>query len=136
MTPSTTSSRLHSPIEDVLAYLPVSGTTEYGRGQTIYGPNHFSQCIYLVVEGKVGISQIAEDGSEVLLDVVRPEELFGESAFLDIPRRSERATALEEAKLMTWAVSEMEDLVTKRPRLALALLQILAQRNAEFTCRI
>jgi CRP/FNR family transcriptional regulator len=37
---------------------------------------------------------------------------------------------------MTWAISDMEDLVMKRPRLAVALLQILAQRNAELTLRI
>jgi CRP/FNR family transcriptional regulator len=84
----------------------------------------------------VGISQIAEDGSEVLLEIVRPEELFGESAFLDAPRRSERATAIEKTMLMTWAISDMEELVTRRPRLAVALLQIFAQRNAEFTRRI
>jgi CRP/FNR family cyclic AMP-dependent transcriptional regulator len=84
----------------------------------------------------VGTYRITEDGREVLLEIIRPDELFGESAFLDAPRLSERAVALEEAKVMTWAVSEMEELVTKRPRLAVALLQILAQRNAEFTRRI
>ena len=89
-----------------------------------------------MVTGKVGISQIAEDGSEVLLEIVRPDEFFGESAIIDVPRRSEQATAIEKARLMTWAVSDMEDLVMKRPRLAVALLQILAQRNAEFTRRI
>ena len=122
--------------EDVLAHLPVSSTTEYGKGQAIYGPDNLSDSIYLVVTGKVGISQIAEDGSEVLLEIVRPEELFGESAFLAAPRRSERATAIEKARLMTWAISDMEELVTRRPRLAVALLQIFAQRNAEFTRRI
>ena len=102
----------------------------------IYGPDKLSNSIYLVVRGKVGISQIAEDGTEVLLEILRPEELFGESAFLDTPRRSERATAIEKVTLMTWAISDMEDLVMKRPRLAVALLQILAQRNAELTRRI
>jgi CRP-like cAMP-binding protein len=92
--------------------------------------------MYLVVAGKVGIFQMVEDGSEVLLEIVGPEELFGESAFVDVARRSERAAAIEKTKLMTWAISDMEDLVTKRPRLAVALLQILAQRNAEFTWRI
>lgn len=136
MAASTTSAELTSRMEDVLAHLPVSGTTEYAKGQLIYGPDHRSDSIYLVVTGKVGISQIAEDGSEVLLDIVRPEELFGESAFLDVPCRSERATALEKVRLMTWAVSEMEELVMQRPRLAVALLQVFAQRNAEFTRRI
>jgi CRP/FNR family cyclic AMP-dependent transcriptional regulator len=119
-----------------LGYLPISSTMEYGKGQIIYGPSKLSQSIYLVVTGKVGISQIAEDGSEVLLEIASPDDLFGESAFLKAPRRSERAAAIETATLMTWAVSDMENLVMKRPRLALALLQILAQRNAEFTCRI
>jgi CRP-like cAMP-binding protein len=44
--------------------------------------------------------------------------------------------ALEKVKLMMWAVSDMEDLVMKRPRLAVAFLQMLAQRNVEFTRRI
>jgi len=135
MASNTTSPALCTRIEDVLAHLPVSRTTEYGKGQAIYGPDRLSKSIYLVVTGKVGISQIAEDGSEVLLEIVRPDELFGESAFLDVSP-PERATAIEKAKVMTWAVSDMEDLVMKRPRLAVALLQILALRNAEFTRRI
>ena len=89
----------------------------------------FRTSIYLVMAGTVGVSQIADDGSEVLLEIVRPEELFGESAFIDDPRRSEQATAIGKAKVMAWAVSFMEDLVMTRPRLAVALLQILAQRN-------
>jgi CRP/FNR family cyclic AMP-dependent transcriptional regulator len=123
-------------IEDILANLPISSTTEYGKGQTIYGPDKLSKSIYLVVTGKVAISRIAENGSEVLLEIVQPDELFGESAFLDVSRRSELAIAIERAKLMAWAISDIEDLVMRRPRLAVALLQILAQRNAEFTRRI
>ncbi|HXB70165.1 MAG TPA: Crp/Fnr family transcriptional regulator [Candidatus Acidoferrales bacterium] len=136
MAASSTSSGFHTRIEDILSHLPVSGTTEFGKGQMIYGQDKLSESIYLVISGKVGISQIAENGSEVLLEIVQPDGLFGESAFLDFSRRSEQATAIERAKLMTWAVSDMEDLVMKRPRLAVGMLQILAQRNADFTRRI
>ena len=136
MAASTTTAVLPERTEDVLAHLPVSSTAEYGKGQIIYSPNDLSNNIYLVVTGKVGISQIAENGSEVLLEIVRPEEVFGESAFLDAPRRAERAAAIEKARLMSWAISDIEELVTRRPRLAVALLQIFAQRNAEFSRRI
>jgi CRP/FNR family transcriptional regulator len=102
----------------------------------IYGLDAYPTSIYLVVKGTVGISHIAHDGSEVLLDIVRPDDLFGESAFLQAPRRLERAEAIQRAEVMSWSVSEMEDLVMKRPRLAVALLQILAQRNVEYTLRI
>jgi CRP-like cAMP-binding protein len=136
MSSSTTSSALYSRTEDVLAHLPISSTAEYGKGEMIYGPENRSNSIYLVIGGKVAVSQITNDGSEVLLEIVRPDELFGESAFLDVPRCAERAMALEKVKLMMWAVSDMEDLVMKRPRLAVAFLQMLAQRNVEFTRRI
>lgn len=133
---STTSTQTQMQYEDVLSYLPACKPTEYDKGEMIYGVDKLSTSIYLVVTGKVGISHAAEDGSEVLLEIVRPDELFGESAFLGAPSRSERARAIEPVQLMTWAVDDMEDLVTKRPRLAVALMQVLAQRNAEYTRRI
>jgi CRP/FNR family cyclic AMP-dependent transcriptional regulator len=136
MAASIQSADTHTRYEDVLAHLPASKTTEYARGQMIYGLDTLPRSIYLVIKGTVGVSHTAEDGTEVLLDIVRPDELFGESAFLEVPRRAERAQAIEKVELMAWAVSEMEELVTKRPRLAVALLQVLAQRNAEYTLRI
>jgi len=136
MAATTTSAEPQARYEDVLAQLPASKSTEYNKGQIIYGMDNLSTNLYLVITGKVGVSHMAEDGTEVLLEIVRPDELFGESAFLNVPRRSERAKAIESAKLMTWAVADMEDLVTKRPRLAVALMQILAQRNADYARRI
>jgi CRP-like cAMP-binding protein len=136
MAANATSFELHTGVADALEYLPVSGATEYGKGETIYGPTERPNRIYLVVVGTVEISQLAGAGSEVLLDLIRAEELFGESAFLDIPLGSERAVAIEKTKLMSWDVSEMEDLVMKQPRLGVALMQILAWRTGEFTRRI
>jgi hypothetical protein len=45
------SSLLPGQTEDVLAYLPVSSTTEYGKGHTIYDPDNLSD------------STLEEDGS-------------------------------------------------------------------------
>jgi len=136
MASSTTLLTAQTQLEDVLAHLPASNTTECSKGHVIYGRDYSSRNLYLLVAGKVGISQIADDGSEVLLEIVRPDELFGESAFLGVSRRNEEAKVIEKATLMAWAISDMEDLVMKRPRLAVALLQVLAQRNAELTRRI
>ena len=114
----------------------MSRIRECGTGQVIYGPEYPSTSIYLLVAGKVRISQFAADGTDVLLDIIRPEEIFGESAFLDARNVSERATAAEMCKVMSWEVSDMEKLVSNRPRLAVALLQVFAQRNAQAALRI
>lgn len=123
-------------LEDPLAHLPCSSILEYKKGQVIYDQDQPSTSIYLVIEGKVKVSRLADDGHQVVVDIYQPDEFFGESAFLNMAHRSEQATALESTRLMTWTVSEIEDILTKRPRLGVALLQILSQRALDFAHRI
>src|ERR1700736_1741486 len=113
------------PLEDPLAHLPCSTIMEYRKGQLIYNQDQPSNAIYLVIDGKVKVSRLADDGHQVVVDIYQPDEFFGESAFLNLAQRSEQATAIENTKLMTWTTAELEDIILKRPRLAVALLQIL-----------
>jgi CRP/FNR family cyclic AMP-dependent transcriptional regulator len=124
------------PLEDPLAHLPCSSIAEYRKGQLIYNQDQPSTSIYLVIDGKVKVSRLADDGHQVVVDIYQADEFFGESAFLSLSHRAEQATALENCKLMTWTTSEIEDIVMRRPRLAVALLQILVQRTIDFTHRI
>jgi CRP/FNR family transcriptional regulator len=123
-------------LEDPLAHLPCSSIVEYRKGEIIYNQDQASTTIFLVIQGKVKVSRLAADGHQVVVDIYQPDEFFGESAFLNLPHRAEQASALEEARLMAWAAAEIEDIVMKRPRLAVALLQILTQRTLDFTHRI
>jgi CRP-like cAMP-binding protein len=123
-------------LEDPLAHLPCSSIVEYRKGEIVYNQDQASTTIFLVIHGKVKVSRLAADGHQVVVDIYQPDEFFGESAFLNLPHRAEQASALEDSRLMGWAASEIEDIVMKRPRLAVALLQILTQRTIDFTHRI
>lgn len=136
MATSTVTVTPERPLEDPLAHLPCSTIVEYKKGQIIYDQDQPANAIYLVIEGKVKVSRLADDGHQVVVDLYQPDEFFGESAFLNLPHRAEQATALDNTRLMTWTTVELEDMVTRRPRLAVALLQILAQRSVDFTQRI
>src|ERR1039457_3381003 len=124
------------PLEDPLAHLPCSAILEYRKGQVVYSQDQPSTSLYLVIEGKVKVSRLSDDGHQVVVDIYQPDEFFGESAFLNLPHRAEQVTTLEDTKLMAWTTAEIEDIVLKRPRLAMALLQILVQRTIDFTHRI
>ena len=117
------------PLEDPLAYLPCSTTMEIRKGQSIYGVGRPSTSLYLVLEGKVTICRKADDGRQVVVDVYQTDEFFGESAFVGESQCSEMAIALANSKLMVWTIDQVEDLATRRPRLAIALLQLLTQRS-------
>jgi len=123
-------------LEDPLAFLPCSRIAEFKKGQLIYNQDQPSTSIYLVIQGKVKVSRMGDDGRQVVVDIYQPDEFFGESALLNLPHRSEQAVALDNTRLMAWSGAEIEDMVAKRPRLAVALLQILAKRSIDFTERI
>ena len=123
-------------IEDPLDYLPHSSTIAYQKGQLIYQQNDPGTDLYLIVEGKVKVSFIAVNGYQGILDIYKQNEFFGESAFLNLTQRGDQATAMEDTKLMTWTSAIIEDVVVRRPRLAVALLQLLAQRGIDLAQRI
>jgi CRP/FNR family cyclic AMP-dependent transcriptional regulator len=123
-------------LEDPLAHLPCSSILEYRKGQVIYYQDQPSGSVYLVIDGKVKVCRMADDGRSIVVDIYQTDEFFGESALLNSPARGEQAVALENTKLMTWTTSEMEKLVLQRPLLAVALLQILVQRSIDFGRRI
>lgn len=136
MATSPTSLAPRTALEDPLAHLPCSSIVEYRRGQTIYSQDQPSTAIYLVIGGKVKVARLADDGRQVVVDIYRGDEFFGESAFLGSTPRSEQAIALDDAKLMAWTTAEIEDIISKRPRLAVALVQIFVQRTLDFAARI
>ena len=123
-------------LEDPLAHLPCSSILEYRKGQVIYNQDQPSGSVYLVIDGKVKVCRMTDDGRPVVADIYQTDEFFGESALLNSPARGEQALALENTKLMTWTTSEIEKLVLQRPLLAVALLQILVQRSINFGHRI
>jgi len=122
--------------EDPLLHISSSSILDYRRGQIIYNEDQPATNIYLVMEGKVKVLRMAHDGRPVVVDIYHNDEFFGESAILNLPARNEQAIAMENTRLMAWTTAEIEEMVAKRPRLAIALLQMFVQRSIEFGCRI
>ena len=85
MASSPTAFAPQKPLEDPLAHLPCSSIVEYRKGQMIYNQDQPSTSIYLVIDGKVKVSRLADDGHQVVVDIYQPDEFFGESAFLNLP---------------------------------------------------
>lgn len=122
--------------EDPLAYLPCSPIAKYQRGEIIYHQNQPSAKMYLVISGKVKITRVADNGSEIMVDIFGTDDFFGEAALLGLPLSPEQATALENCSLMMWTAVEICSIAEIRPKLALALLQIAAQRSLDYGNRI
>ena len=82
------------------------------------------------------VSFIADNGDQGILDIYQQDEFFGESAFLNLTHRGDQATAMESTKLMSWTIEFIEDVILRRPRPAMALMQLMAQRSIYLAQRI
>ena len=132
---ATTATRPEEQLEDPLAYLPCSRIVEYGKGKVIYSAEQPHSNLNLIVEGKVKVLRVAGDGQEVVLDIYRTDEFFGESSLLG-QAPVEQAVALEHTRLMTWSMPEIADIIARSPRLGIALLQVLVQRSLDLRNRL
>jgi CRP/FNR family cyclic AMP-dependent transcriptional regulator len=136
MAASSIAASPQKPLEDPLAYLPRSIVMEYRKGEIIYSHDQPCNNLYLVISGTVKITRVSDHGSQVMLDLYRPDEFFGEAAFVSLCHTSEQAVAHQKATLMAWRAGDIEAMIMKKPQLAMALLQAFGLRALGFAERI
>lgn len=122
--------------EDPLTYLPRKPVQEFAKRRVIYDPQQPSDHLYVVILGRVKITNIGEDGAQMVARIVCAEGLFGESALIGAQRRTEAAVALDNVTLMSWTTTEIENQIDREPRLGLALSQYLVRECIELQDRI
>src|SRR4051794_7014082 len=92
MQPSLALSPPPKQLEDPLDHLPYSTVVDYAKGGTIYNQDQPSTGLYLVMEGRVKVSRLLDSGHQIVIDIYKAEDFFGESAILNLSHRPERAT--------------------------------------------
>lgn len=114
--------------DDPLALLPRTPIREYAKNEVIYGPGDRAEVLYLVIDGRVKISRIAEPDQEVILEFCHKDDFFGETGFLGDGKYGEQATALEKTSVMSWTIGDLKRLIARTPALGSALLQVTVEK--------
>jgi CRP/FNR family cyclic AMP-dependent transcriptional regulator len=122
--------------EDPLMYLPRKAVQVFIKGQFVYDCQQPSKYLYVVIQGRVKISNTAGDGSQTITGIVSVEGMFGESCLVASCQRNETAVALDNITLMAWTPDEIEQKIEQDPRLGLALSQYLVRKSIELQNRI
>jgi CRP/FNR family transcriptional regulator, cyclic AMP receptor protein len=109
-------------MHDALQYLPSTRILHYPAGIAVYEAMRVPSDLYLVVAGRVKIIRTAENGSQTLLRVVGPEELFGEFSLVPNDHAfRQSAVAKEATKVFFWSAEQVEERIQREPKLGLAL---------------
>ena len=84
--------------------------------------------MFVIINGRVKISRISDEGREVILSILVDGDFFGEMAILDGQTRSANAVTLEETKMMLLRRDNFLQILHKYPQVAINLLKELAHR--------
>jgi CRP/FNR family transcriptional regulator len=117
-------------------YLPRRPIEEYAKDSIIYDAERPPGSLYVLILGRVKVSNTADDGCETVGRIVRAEGIFGESCLVGTSNGTETATALDKVALMSWNCLEIEQQVEREPRLGMALFQYLVGECLELQDRI
>jgi signal transduction histidine kinase len=104
----------------------------YAAGQDIFKEGDDGDGVYVVRDGMVEISGLADQKVRLVLAQIGPGDLFGEMAVIDYKPRSACAVAKADTKVYFIPRAEMLALVARSPALAMALLREVSQRLREF----
>jgi CRP-like cAMP-binding protein len=91
---------------------------------------------YIVLQGRVRLTQVTAEGQQVILRFITPGEGMGIVAALSGMVYPASAEALDACRALMWEGEVVAALMERYPRLALNGMRLLAQRVREFQDRL
>jgi CRP/FNR family transcriptional regulator, cyclic AMP receptor protein len=105
------------------------------KGDYIYFDSHHLNKLYFVKDGYIKIGYIDEEGNEIIKEIVREGEIFGQFALERNNLNGEFARAYKgNVSLCAFSIEDFEKLLTKKPMLAIKYSKQMGEklRRAEF----
>lgn len=117
------------PLKELIKLKMSTKMKEVRKNNIIYFPTEISNSVFLIKKGKVKISRIAEDGREVIIAVLSPGEIFGESCITDSNlSRDEFAEAMEDTIICSMFSEIIHELMYKNPDFGIKITKIIGFR--------
>jgi uncharacterized membrane protein len=103
-------------------------TIECQPNQVLFRAGDAGNAMYLIEQGKVGITMKAADGHEITIAELMQGDFFGEMAMLDGKPRSANAVAMEISRVAILSRNDFLAFVQRNSSVALQMLSALAHR--------
>ena len=90
-----------------------------------------AEYMYVLLEGRVKLSQVGPEGDQVLIRVITPVSLFALVAITTASNYLVTAQAAEDSLALYWTRHELMDFVLRTPQVAHNAMRIMAERLQE-----
>lgn len=100
----------------------------YKKDNMVLIEEEVGSTMFIILDGRVKISRISDEGREVILSILCDGDFFGEMSILDGHTRSANAVTLEDTEMLIFRRENFLQMLYDYPQVAINLLKELAHR--------
>lgn len=101
---------------------------KYKAGDVIFCEDDLGVAFFIIKAGAVKVSVSSEEGREIILDLLGPNEFFGEISLFDGMGRTATCVATENTTLFVIDRDHFLRFLEDNPKIAIKMLEVLARR--------
>lgn len=108
----------------------------FAKDTILVQENEPGETLYMIISGKVKVTNVGKDGKEVILAVLDKGEFFGEMALLDEEPRSATVVAMKKTEMLLLRRREFLELLEQNTEILTNLLATISRRLRDANSQI
>jgi CRP/FNR family transcriptional regulator, nitrogen oxide reductase regulator len=118
----------HEALDDILAR---AHARHYAKGTPVFSQNEEAHSFFLLLHGRLRVTQVTPHGEQIVVRFVSPGDLFGVAMALGRDTYPGTATAIVDSLVLLWPSKAWPDLVSRHPLLANNTMRMIGGRLQE-----
>ena len=114
--------------DDLRAISKVAVKQNFRKDNMVLIEEEVGSTMFIILDGRVKISRISDEGREVILSIMSEGDFFGEMSILDGQARSANVITLEDSSILIIHREDFLRMMHDYPQIAINLLKELAHR--------
>ncbi len=106
------------------------------KGEALFLQGDPADEMLLIKGGRIKLSKVLEDGTELMLDIRKAGDFVGENMFSEEGLYPVSAVCLEDTLTCGFSRSQFEGLVLQHPKVGLQIIKTLSERISSLTDRV
>lgn len=118
-------------------YFEKAGTVvHYHPNDIIYMQEDTSNCLYLIIKGRVRVFLMTQTGEELTFAILEKGDIFGDSSFFQNSPRPTTVMAINDVELISCPLDSLYPYLMESKELTIALLQLLSENCDYLSTRL
>ncbi|NDY72268.1 Crp/Fnr family transcriptional regulator [Desulfobacter hydrogenophilus] len=124
------------PRKELMATVKEATRRKIKKGDTVFMQGDAADEVFLIKGGRIKLTKVLENGTELMLDLRRAGAFVGENMFSEEGEYPVSAVCLEDTLTCGFTRKQFEELVPKHPKVGLQVIKTLSERISWLTTRV